>query len=793
MPNIIDRAKQGKLTRAVGDRDKLSDFTYIDNLVYVSPINFMTINADIDFFELKNSGIVECFYLSFLIAVLKKITNLPRFRWLHITVVSVFLIIYLPDSLISAKELPLKAPIAAKNSVTIKQHGQTRVDEYQWLRDENWQKIVAGKLDFKNPDILKYLEAEAAYKNKQMADYLPVKKSLYDEILSRIEEDYQSWPEKKGDFLYYYREEKGKNYPIFCRRYQSMDAVEQIYFDINVEAEDHDLFIFGNSATNRANSFLAYGYNLTGSMDQTIKVRNLATGKDLDWSFPNTTGSIIWLDNEHLLVVERDEYARGSKVYSIDIHAGPKEKVLVYTKPEKFENMILSLGETTDREYLMIDLSSGSSQVLYLSPRSNIDFKLFTQGKDDVTFNLDHYQGDFFILTNLNAANNFQLYKTSVKQWEQRNWQLIRKESETISLEGVQFYNHFMIIEQKNNEKALNELVVVDMDSGKEQLVKMPDAAYELDFSGAWDHMATSVWLNYSSPIRPATVIELDLNTVTTKSVFTKKTPHFNPDDYEVSRKFANARDGESIPITIIFKKGQKLDGTNPIMIYGYGSYGSGETPGFASTIFSLVNRGFVYAIAHIRGGDEKGYKWYLDGKMHNKMNTFNDFIDVTEYLLHKDYGRKGNVAISGGSAGGLLMGAVTNLRPDLFDAVIADVPFVDIITTLPLTPPEWEEWGNPIENEDDFNYIMQYSPYDNVKAKRYPPMLFNTGISDEQVTYWEPAKMVARLRDRKTDDNLLLLNVNMHVGHAGASKRYECIDEIAFNYAFILKCFGMK
>ena len=701
-------------------------------------------------------------------------------------------------SLSASEEIRLKAPVAPKIPYSIVQHDQSRIDEYHWLRDEHWQKIVAGDLDFKNPDVLAYLNAEGAYKDEQMKDSKAVQEQLYQEILSRIKEDYQSWPVKKGDYLYYYREEKGKNYPILCRRNAGMDLPEVVYMDVNREADGKDLYMFGPSRTNRANTFLAYGYNLTGSMERTIRVRNLETGKDSEWTFHNSTGSILWVDDEHLLVVERDEQARGKNVYKINIHQGPEKKELVFSKPDEYDGMFLSLAETTDHEYVMVYLNSGSSQVVYVSPRSTIDFRQFAHGTDDVVFSLDHHRDDFYILTNLNGANNFQLFKTSVNQWDQKHWNLIQAESDTISLTDLHFYNHYLIIEQKNNEKALDELVVQDMESGKKHTVSMPDEAYELDFSGDWDHNATTVRLDYSSPVMPSTVLELDLKTVQTTAVYTRETPNFDPGKYEVKREYATAHDGERVPVTIIHQKGLVKDGSHRALIYGYGSYGYGMTAGFSSKLFSLVDRGFVYATAHIRGGDEKGYQWYLNGKMHHKMNTFTDFINVTEYLIEQGYTSKGQIAINGGSAGGLLMGAVTNLRPDLFGCVIADVPFVDVINTisdasLPLTPPEWEEWGDPVTNADDFAYIMRYSPYDNVQARDYPPMLFNSGISDEQVTYWEPAKMVARLRDKKTDDNLLLLNMNMHAGHAGASKRYEWIDEEAFNYAFMLKCFGLK
>lgn len=691
----------------------------------------------------------------------------------------------------------MKAPVAPKIPQAIVQHGQTRIDEYHWLRDEHWQKIVSGDLDFNNPAVLEYLQAEKDYKDAQMEGSKAVQEQLYQEILSRIKEDYQSWPVKKGDFLYYYREEKGKNYPILCRRKASMEAPENVYMDVNREAEGKELYMFGPSITNRANTFFAYGYNLTGSMERTIRVRNLESGVDSQWTFPNSTGSILWIDDEHLLVVERDQQARGKNIYKINIHQGPEKKTLVFSKPDEFDGMFLSLAETTDHAYVMVYLNSGSNQVVYVSPRSSMDFRLFAHGTDDVVFNLDHFRNDFYILTNLHGANNFQLFKTPVSQWQQNQWKLIQAESDTISLSELHFYNRYLVIEQKNNERALDELVVQDMDSGQRQRVSMPDAAYELDFSGDWDHNATTVRLDYSSPIMPSTVLELDLATVQTTAVYTRETPNFAPEHYVVEREFATARDGEQVPVTIIHKKGLVPDGSHRALIYGYGSYGYGITAGFSSKLFSLVDRGFVYATAHIRGGDEKGYLWYLNGKMRHKMNTFTDFIDVTDYLIQQGYTSKGDVAINGGSAGGLLMGAVTNLRPELFGCVIADVPFVDVVNTisdasLPLTPPEWEEWGNPITSADDFAYIMQYSPYDNIQAMDYPPMLFNSGISDEQVTYWEPTKMVARLRAMKTDDNLLLLNMNMHAGHAGASKRYEWIDEEAFNYAFILKCFGL-
>ena len=693
-----------------------------------------------------------------------------------------------------------KAPVAQKIDHIIKQHGQERNDPYHWLRDENWQKFMQGELDFANPEIKTYIDAENAYKDAVMADYKGVQKELYDEILSRVKEDDQSCPIKKGDYFYYSREEKGKNYPILCRKHQSLQAAEEIYFDINKEAENHDLFVFGASSSNRSQTFFAYSFNLTGSMERTIRVRDLATGKDLDWEFPDSTGSFIWDDEAHLYIVERDEASRGRDVYRVNIHKGYDERQLIFSKPEKYDSMFMSLSKTNDRKYYLLNLDSGSTHSVFVAEAGSHQFNEFALGENDISFTLDHYQGEFYILTNEADANNFKVMKCPVAQaeWGRESWQEFLAEDSKLCLNSIHFYSHFLISEKRNNEKALDDIVVRDMESGDERVISMPDQAYNLEFIGAWDHQSSTVMFDYESPVRPEQVFELELTTGESQSIYTREVPNFDSSQYVVKREFAKARDGETIPLTIIHKKDLVLDSSAKALVYGYGSYGYGMSAAFSSKLFSLVDRGFVYAVAHIRGGDEKGYQWYLDGKMNRKMNTFHDFIDCCEHLIQNDYTSKGQVAINGGSAGGLLMGAVTNLRPDLFGSVVADVAFSDVITTisdasLPLTPPEWEEWGNPIENKADFDYISQYSPYDNIRAVDYPPVLFNSGISDEQVTYWEPAKMVARLRELKTDSNHVLLNMNMHAGHAGASKRYEWIDEVAFDYAFILKCFGMN
>ncbi len=694
----------------------------------------------------------------------------------------------------------MKAPIAKKISFEIEQHDNKRTDDYHWLRDSNWQQFIQGDLEFESPEIRQHIEAENSYKDFVMADYKEIEKTLYDEVLSRIKEDDQSFPVQKGDFFYYSREEKGKNYRILCRKHLNLDAEEEIYFDINKEAEGEELYMFGSSSTNRAQTHFVYSFNLTGSLEQTIKVRDLTTGKDLDWEFPNSTGSYIWDGDEHLYIVERDEHSRGRDIFKVNIHKGYGERELIFSKPKEYDSMYMWLSKTSDRKYYLLHLDSGSTHVVFVAEKGTDQFQAFARGDDDVSFTLDHYQGEFYILTNLDGVNNFKVMKCPAEKgkWAQVHWQEFIAENADLCLNDIHFYNQYMVLERRNNQNALDEVSVMNMSSKSLDTIRMPDDAYKLDFTGAWDHQSTQVLLNYESPVSPKKVLELDLVNMSVTERHTKIIPNFDASRYTLSRQFATARDGEKIPLTIIHKKDLKQDGSNKALVYGYGSYGYGIPAWFSSKLFSLIDRGFIYVIAHIRGGDEKGYSWYLDGKMHRKMNTFHDFIDACDYLIDQNYTTNKQIAINGGSAGGLLMGAVTNMRPDLFGCVIADVAFVDVISTisddsLPLTPPEWEEWGNPIHSKEDFNYIMGYSPYDNVKSMDYPPMLFNSGISDEQVTYWEPTKMVAKLRELKTDDNPILLNMNMHAGHAGASKRYEWIEEVAFDYAFIMRCFGLK
>lgn len=685
-----------------------------------------------------------------------------------------------------------KTPQAPKVPKQIIQHGQKRIDHYAWIRDDNWKEFIKGDLKFANPAVEKYIKEENAYTQNMMQKHKPLQDELYQEILGRVKEDDQSWPIQKGEYLYYSRTEKGKNYSIYCRKHKTMDAPEEVYFDTNTEAQAYDLYQLKGRQTNKANELLLYGFNTTGSLEVSLRLRNLKTKKEMDWQIDDCNGSFLWIDNQQFLYVQRDEYSRGKNLYLVDIKKGPDKKVLVFSKPAQYENMFMFIDQSSDETYCFINLQSGASGAVFTYQISSQKTQFFREGQNDVSYSLDHWGGHFYILHNENGADHFQIDFVPSSSPERSNWNTLIAEDKTRYLTGFSITNHKIIIEAKNTELALDQLFIHDIKSQKTQQVHFPDDVYLISVFGAYDLFSPTIRLFYETPVSPSQDIDLSLDDLKLKTLYTEEVPNYRPQDYQVKREFALGHDNQKIPLTLISKKSIAKNAKNPAYVCGYGSYGMSFPTYFSQSIFSLVDRGFTVAYAHIRGGDEKGHQWYLDGKMKKKKNTFLDFISACEHLIKQGYTSQKLISANGGSAGGLLMGAVVNMRPDLFKAVVADVAFVDLINTisdesLPLTAPEWEEWGNPITSKEDFQYMMSYSPYDNVVAQDYPAMLFNTGISDEQVTYWEPTKMVAKLRELKTDKNLLLLKVKMHAGHAGASKRYEWIEDRAFNFAFVL------
>lgn len=691
----------------------------------------------------------------------------------------------------------MKLPLAKKIPHSINIHGKTRTDNYHWLRDDNWQKFIEGDLTFSNNDVKQYIDHENSYTETIMADTKELQKELYDEMLSRVNEDDSQAPMKHGEYFYYSRTEKGKDYSYLCRKKGSADAKEEIYFDQNLAAEGLGYYRHGARSFTKGDKYMAYAENTTGSMAYQVKVRDLEMGEDLPWEAKECNGGVSWCnDNEHLYYVERHPVnGRGYKIFRFNIHKGPKSKELVFEKPAELEHLFMGISKSNDSEFLFISLEDTNANQIYIldatDPKSTP--VAFNQIEKDVLINVDSAHGKFYILTNEQKCVNNKLMTTSHDSFAREYWEEYIPHKDDVHFVDFDLYPNHLVMILNDNKAALPRLCVKNITTGMENQISMKDAAYDLDYIGAMEFESSTIQFEYESPIRPTETQQYDLESGNITLIKEGFRPNFDASLYQVERVFAPSYDGEQIPLTIVTKKDFIKDGSSPAFIYAYGSYGYPMPAYFSSAMMSLVDRGFSYSIAHIRGGSDKGHQWYLDGKLGKKINTFKDFISCTEYLIDQNYSTTGNITANGGSAGGLLMGAITNMRPDLYKSVILDVPFVDVVTTicdetLPLTPPEWNEWGNPITDEKAYNYMMSYSPYDNIEAKDYPNMLFNSGITDEQVTYWEPTKMVAKLRELKTDNNILMLKMKMTAGHAGSSARYQALKEKAFDFAFILK-----
>tara|TARA_R110002072_G_scaffold534_5_gene3759 strand:- start:15539 stop:17629 length:2091 start_codon:yes stop_codon:yes gene_type:complete len=692
----------------------------------------------------------------------------------------------------------MKTPNAKKIPHVIKQHGTERTDDYHWIRDNNWQKFIQGDLSFADQDVKTYIDEENAYTESIMADTESLQKELYEQMVSRINEDDTQAPRKHGDYYYYSRIEKGKDYRYHCRKKLSLDAPEEIIIDENVEAQGKGYYRIGALLRAKGDKYIALAENNTGSMEYSVRVKDLDSQTYLPWEISDSTGSICWCsDYEHLYYIERHPVnGRGQKIYRFNIHQGPDSKELIFDKPEELANLFMGINQSANGDYIFISLQdTNSNQIYYMSgtnPKAMPN--LFHKIQKDTIVEADFRDGLFYLLSNEDGKINNQIFTCPEDKIQRENWELLIEHSNSLYIQFFDIYKDYFVYLTTNNAKALPELYIRNFKSNETTSVKMKDEAYDISYIGALEYQSPSIQFTYESPVRPYETQELTFATGEIQVVKEGKCPNFNPEDYQVERVFAPSHDGKEIPLTIVTKKGFVKDGSAKAFQYAYGSYGHAMPAYFSSNIFSLIDRGFSFSIAHIRGGSDKGYEWYLDGKMDKKVNTFKDYISCSEYLIEKGYSSKGNITANGGSAGGLLMGAISNMAPELYNSVILDVPFVDVVTTitdetLPLTPPEWNEWGNPITDAKAFNYMMSYSPYDNVAAKNYPHMLFNSGITDEQVTYWEPTKMVAKLRELKTDNNLLLLRLKMTAGHAGSSARYKKLEEVAFNYAFVLKC----
>jgi len=697
--------------------------------------------------------------------------------------------IYLPAFILLVTacktETSMNPPIAEKKPEELTIHGDTRIDNYYWLRERE------------NPDVIAYLEAENTYREAVMKETETLQEKLFDEIVGRIKQTDESVPYKKNGYYYYTRYEEGKEYPVYCRKKGSLDAGEEIMLNVNKMAEGHEYFSVGGMSISTNNKFLAYGVDTVSRRKYTIHIKNLETGEILEDNIPLTTGSSAWAnDNKTIFYTSKDEQTLRSKAIHRHIMGTPaSEDVLVFSEEDETFNtsvyktkseqyLVIGSGSTMTSEYRVLDAGQPEGDWQVIQPR--------TRGLE---YSISHFGDHFYIVTNLDATN-FRLMKTPVDRTTKEHWTEVIPHRDDVMLEGIELFSDFMVVDER--KEGLNHLRIISMKDGSEHYLDFWEEVYTAGISVNPEFDTQTLRFSYSSLTTPGSTFDYDM--VKREKVLLKQQEvlgDFDPENYEAKRLYATAADGKKIPMSIVYRKGLEPDGENPALIYGYGSYGATMDPGFSSVRLSLLDRGFVYAIAHIRGSQVYGRPWYEDGKLFNKMNTFTDFISASEALINQGYTNPDKLFALGGSAGGLLMGAVINLRPDLYKGVIAAVPFVDVVTTMldetiPLTTGEYDEWGNPNEKEY-YDYMLAYSPYDQVEEKEYPNLLVTTGLHDSQVQYWEPAKWVAKLRDMKTDDNLLLLYCNMDTGHGGASGRFEKFRETAMEYAFMFMLLGIE
>ena len=685
-------------------------------------------------------------------------------------------------------------PRAPRRPLTSIQHGIARVDDYAWLRAENWQAVMRdpGALA---PDIRAQLEAENAYTLGLMADTEELQQQLFTEMKERIKEDDSSVPAPDGSFSYYTRFVTGGQHPLFCRLPRD-GGDEQILIDGNALAKDHAYFRISNVAHSPDHRLIAYAVDTKGSEFSTVHVVEAATSAVIDSHIADNNGNFEWAsDSRTLLYVWLDDEHRPRKVLSHAIGADGQD-ALVHEQPDPA--YFLGLSETQSRRYLLLNASDHETAEIRLVETKDLSAapRLVSAREPEHDYSVEHHDDRLIILTNSDGAEDYRIVEAPIETPGREHWREIEPHRPgRLILEIVAFKHHLVRLER---EDGLPRIVIRRFADGAEHEIAFAEETYALGISPGYEYDTTTLRFTYSSMTTPAQVFDYDMEKRERTLRKTQVIPSgHDPANYVTRRVMAPARDGETVPATLLYRKETKLDGSAPLLLYGYGAYGMTIPASFSTSALSLVDRGFIYAIAHVRGGQDKGYRWYKDGKREKKVNTFTDFIAVGEFLAREKFTPHGRIVAHGGSAGGMLMGAIANMSPDLFLGVIAEVPFVDVLTTmldtsLPLTPPEWPEWGNPIESAEAYRTIAAYSPYDNVRAQAYPHILALAGLTDPRVTYWEPAKWVARLRELKTDDHLLLLRTNMEAGHAGASGRFERMKEVALAYAFALKIAGL-
>ncbi len=685
-------------------------------------------------------------------------------------------------------------PSAARRPATVTHHGVTLTDNYAWLRADNWQEVMRepSKLD---PAIRAYLEAENAHTQSALAATEPLQSKLFAEMKARLKEDDSTVPSPDGPFEYYSSYVKGGQYPELRRRPRG-GAEDTVVLDGNAEAKGKPYWHLGGTTHSPDHKLLAYAVDDKGSELYTIRIRDIASGRDLPDEIPDTRGGVVWAnDARTFFYVRVDDNHRPLFVYRHTIGTPLADDVLVHAEADI--GFYVGVTQTQSSKYILIDVHDHQSNEIYL-----IDADAPTETPRMIAarvhgheYGIEHNGDHLVIMTNSGGAIDFRICTAPVVAPGMGNWiEIVPHKPGRLILEAVVFKDHMARLER---EDSLPRIVVTRMSDGAEHQIAFDEEAYSLGMAAGYEFDTTSLRFTYSSMTTPAEVYDYDMETRARVLRKRQEVPSgHTPADYVTRRLYAPAPDGETVPVTILYKKGTPLDGSAPLFLYGYGAYGISIPASFSTTRFSLVDRGMIFAIAHIRGGKDKGYRWYTDGKLEKKPNTFTDFIAAGEHLVAERFTSKGRIVANGGSAGGMLMGVVANMAPDLFLGIIADVPFVDVLNTmldkdLPLTPPEWPEWGNPIENPAEFAIIRSYSPYENVEAKPYPHIFAYGGLTDPRVTYWEPAKWIARLRELNTSDKLVLLKTNMEAGHGGASGRFESLKELAVDYAFALLIAG--
>ena len=690
----------------------------------------------------------------------------------------------------SDKPSRARPPRAARRPLTSRHHGIARVDDYAWLRSANWQAVMRDPA-LLEPEIRSYLEAENAYTKAIMAGTEPLQRELFAEMKGRIKEDDASVPAPDGAFAYYTGFVIGGQHPLFYRK-PTNGGEEQVLLDGNALAEPHAYFHIASVTHSPDHGLIAYAVDTKGSELYTVNVIDANTGALVDSRIADSNGSLEWAaDGRSLLYVWLDNEHRPRRVLR---HAIGTETPDILIHEQDDPSYFLGLDTTQDRRFLLLSVHDHETAEISLIDTADPSKppRLIAPREAEHDYSVDHHDGQLIILTNSEGAEDYRIVEAPADRPGREHWREIEPHKPGRLILDVVTYKDFLV--RLERENGLPRIVVRRFADGEEHAIAFDEEAYALGISPGYEYDTPTLRFTYSSMTTPAQVFDYDMNTRTRELRKTQEIPSgHDPALYVTRRVMAPTQDGETVPVSLLYRKDTPLDGSAPLLLYGYGAYGLAIPAGFSTNALSLVDRGYVYAIAHVRGGKEKGYRWYKEGKREKKMNSFSDFVAAGKFLAEQGFTSRGRIVTHGGSAGGMLVGAVANLAPDLFLGIIAEVPFVDVLTTmldvsLPLTPPEWPEWGNPTESEADYRTIAAYSPYDNVRAMSYPPILAVAGLTDPRVTYWEPAKWVAKLRAVATGDQLILLRTNMEAGHAGASGRFERLKEVALAYAFALK-----